>query len=251
MSAQSPLPIHMAGAGPTTFTRSITVPPGLPWRQLKAATLEARRATPMAMGALELRLKRLRPWRANRSATFAAVYMRSEELRSAYIARTRVDGVDVEVRFESGGAARTRLTQHVLLLLAASAAILLGGTSILSALQTRGEAESELQTLRAQLDREKATVFREMRAKEQSRALEGLSGRGARLRDVLEEMAAISTLRVPGVPIEAYHWRADGSAVEVRGQANPFPEGEAERAPKQIRPGVWLWIVAREKESQR
>src|SRR4051812_4519545 len=89
-----------AGAAtPQVFKRVIATPSGPPWRQVRAAQLEARHGAPLPIGELMFRLKRIAPWSLGQPGRFAAFYIRTREYRSAFEAIVDVEGTPVTVAF--------------------------------------------------------------------------------------------------------------------------------------------------------
>lgn len=230
-----------ASPTPPVFVRAIQTPPALPWVQRRIAALDAQRSAPVAYRGLTLRLKRLRPWKFKRHGSFAAVYVRTEDVGAGFVVDSTLNHFSFQVRFEPRTAKRSRHLQTGLFMIAATTAALSVGWAAVTILDRRASASARLGDIEAGLDGDLRRLRGEIERRRYSVALEGLDQRGATAADILRDMANVSQALGPDIPIEGYHWRVDGVGVEVRGDSQPFPEGWT-RSARTLRPGVWLWV---------
>lgn len=71
-----------------------------------------------------------------------------------------------------------------------------------------------------------------------------LEGRTAE--DVIDALRTVTTARDPAARIDSFLWEGGDWALEVRGQTTPLTATDMQRAPKPVRPGVWLWVKPQE-----
>jgi hypothetical protein len=231
---------------PRVFVRAISTPPGLPWDQHRAAALEARMGAPLPLDTVAWQLRRLSAWRSDAPGRFAAFYVRAQEVRQRLTTEVEVEGRRLQVDFLSPAerARRQRLIGGVAAA-AAVAAMALAGTAML-ALQARSDAAARLDML------EQKTAAR-LRQAEKGAALKGQAlildrarMRGRSLGQALDDLAQVSAAKAPDARVQAFHWDRGYVAVEVRGDAAPFPGlgARMQKSARPLRPGVWLWIMA-------
>ena len=233
-------------AEPKVFVRTISTPPGLPWEQGRVADLEARHGSPLPIGEVLYRVRRLEGWRPGSPGRFAAFYVLAGEVDGRLDASAEVDGQTLTVTFVTGGArvAEAGLAVARTGLIAALAALLIAGVA--AALNRRAETAAALQVveLRAEAKLKRAEAAR--RGGDLDRLLGLELERGVRLRDALGDLAWASNAKAPDARIEALHWEPGLLAVTVKGEGSPFQavtDREIRRADRPVRPGTWLWGV--------
>lgn len=230
---------------PTIFAKAITTPPALPWDQASAAELEARRAAPLPMAGLTLRLKRLEPWRPRLDGKYAALYIRTDQIGAGFVGSARVGDRTVVADFRPPGETLARAKQTGFVLITAAIAAVLTITGISAALASRHSTRddliqlSRLATLR--LNRAQVAGL----SKRQGAALASVQERGTALSDALADLAKASASRKPDVRLESFHWRPIAYGVAVRGDGVPFASNVAKRVDQPLRPDVWVWVIPR------
>jgi len=230
--------------GPKVFVRTILVPAGFPWEQSQGADLEARNGSPLPIADVVYRLKRLDGWRPGAPGRFASFYVLAREIDGQLEAAAQVDGKSIGVTFVSAAedGRRAKLLGAVGVVVAAVSFGLV--LSIGLAMTRRAEitASLEIAEQKAQVKFKGARVKERLQA--QDLALTAWPDKGARLGEVLADIAWVSSARDPSVRIEALHWDRGYIAVEARGMTAPMlltGERTLERSAKPIRSGVWLW----------
>jgi len=235
---------------PAVFTRVLATPPGLPWDQARVARLEAARAAPVAIEGLTLRLKRLAPWRNGKAGSFAAFYVKTEALGGGFRTSKVIDGRTVAVEFKSRAQAKAEGRLLALFVGIGGGAAVAVLTAIIAAAAIRHSGDQRLDDLARRSSHELRQAQVTSALKRQNAALRGVDNPGAYVGEVLEDLAWASRTRRPDVPVEGFHWRPAGFGVEVRGgEAQPFADARVLRADRPLRPGVWLWIKARQPQA--
>lgn len=239
-----PDPIEEAQSKPNVFVRTMMTPAGFPWQQRRSADLDARLGSPLPMGDVTYRIKRLEGWRFGAAARFAAFYVLARDVGERLEAHTQVDGREVRVVFETGSPSIKRTGRVGLVALVIA---VIGGAIVLTgglALMRRLETESRLQLVEQKVQAASRKSVVESRLKKQATALGALSNPGASISDVLADIGSTGAMKAPSSRIEAFHWDQGLIAVEARGKTVPFeaPPGQRlRRSSKPIRSGVWLW----------
>ena len=233
---------------PKILSRTIQVPPGLPWDQSRAAQLEARHGAPLPMSELVCRVRRLESWTPGAAGRFAAFYVLTRDLTGRLDGTVPVDGRTVRVSFLTAEGQRHRTRWMLGLAVGLGLSGLIAVTSLGAVLLRRAEAEASLGAVEMRAAGKLRSAQMGGRMKAQNRALDAQLNRGAPLRDVLTDLAWASSTKAPDAHIEAYHWSPSLLAAEVRGDQMPFlatGNRRVERSAKPLRPGVWLWGVSR------
>jgi hypothetical protein len=230
---------------PKVFARSISVPPGAPWDQARAARLEARVGAPLPLAEIEHQLRRLGSWRPGQPARFAAFYVRTADVGQRLTTQALVDARWLEVTFVSR-AERERQARRMSIALAAVAVglvTLLASAAV--AISARGTAEGELSSIEQLADAKQKIAGAVELQHRQAGALEAAGVRGRSLSDYLDDLDWAASAKAPGARIQAVHWQRGAMAIEARGDAAPFnPVGRSvTKVDKPLRPGVWLWGV--------
>ena len=235
------------GSESKVFARSITAPPGAPWDQLRVARLEARVGAPLPLGEVVFQLRRLEAWRPGRAARFAAFYIRSSDIVGSLSTRAFVDGRWMAVSFTSKREreARARRVGLALAALGGGLLVLLAAGAV--AISARQAAEGQLADLE-RLANAKAHLARTTALQlQQARALAAAGVRGRSLYDLLTDLDWASSTKAPGARVQALHWQGGVMAIEARGDSPPVNDvaRPVTKVGAAIRPGVWLWGVAR------
>ncbi|MDO8297670.1 MAG: hypothetical protein Q7T19_14665 [Caulobacter sp.] len=227
------------------FVRPIPTRAAMPWDQARAAALEARLNAPLPIGELAWQIRRLQPWRPGAPGRYVAIYARREDVRDGLTAAADVDGRAVPVQFPSPGKRREQVRRLAVVGTGAGLAAFLLVSSVISVLAVRVRAAAQLDALeQATAGRlEQTRAQKALQAQEQAITAAGLTGR--RASRVLNDLAWAARSKAPDAGVEGFLWEGTLFAVEVRGEANPFPAADrrVERSASPVRPGVWLWGV--------
>lgn len=246
------LPLKDIGPEPTSntpqlFVRAIVVPPGAPWEQARAAGLEARHGAPLPIGELMHQVRRLSPWSPGRPGRYAVFYLRAQEYREPFETALEVDGQPVKVAFgtpirQLAGLQRVGIAVGALV---AAGAVIGGGVTLALSAQAQASTRLEAAEALAAADLKAAQAARTRR--EEMGDVRILAAAARPLDDILGDLAWIATSKTPEGRIVGVHWEAGLLAVEARGEQPPFlaVDRPLQRADKPVRPGVWLWAVAR------
>lgn len=230
---------------PKVFARSISIPPGAPWDQSRAARLEARAGAPLPLAEIEHQLRRLEGWRPGAPGKFAAFYVRTTDIGAQLTSQTLVDGRWVEVTFVSR-AERERIARRAAIVLgAAGAGLLMLIASVAVAISSRASNADQLASLeQLAIAKQRIAQSSDVQRREAA-ALQAAGVRGRGLNDYLADLDWAAGAKAPGARIQAIHWDHGAMAVEARGEVAPFnPVGRvATKLDKPLRPGVWLWGV--------
>jgi len=230
---------------PQVFMRVFTTPPGAPWEQMRAASMEVRHGAPLPIADLMFRVRRLESWRPGGPGRYAAFYIRSRDYRVPFETEVDVEGQAHTVAFGTNPqkALQMRRLAVVAGIVALTGIILAGGGALASSV--RAEAEARLSRLEQQSRQKLKTAQSYKRQKELAADLETATAGRVRMSDVLEDLAWVATAKSADARIVAVHWEQGVLAAEVQGEGSPFPapDRQVERYEKAIRPGVWLWGV--------
>jgi hypothetical protein len=230
---------------PAVFVRVVPAPPGFPWEQARAAALEARAGAPLPIAEVVFRLRRLDPWRPGAPARFAACYVRAQEAAETFEARVQVEGRSFTLRFTSSRDRDQRARRLGAIAAIAGVTSLLFGLALSTAISVRGDVEARLAAAELSSGHRLRVAKTQDRIYRESRLLETTSGPHRAVRDVLGDLAWLARSKAPTAHIDAVHWEQGYMAVEVRGDAAPFPNADRQvlKSQKPVRPGVWLWGV--------
>jgi hypothetical protein len=230
-------------APPPVLTRTISAPPGWPWEQSRGAALEARHGAPLPIAQMYLQLKRLTPWRAKQSASFAAFYVRAAEITARFETVVEVEGRAMTVMFEPPEAASDRARRSLVAGLAAAGVAALLTISSTGALLARAEGEQRLSAM----ERDVAVRLRRAEALQAARrdsATLTLIQPGDRLVAPVTDLAWAMAARAPDARIEAWRWDHGAVEVEARGDAPPLIDTRRVMSRDgSARPGVWRWRI--------
>lgn len=232
-------------AEPKVFARSISVPPGAPWDQARAARLEARVGAPLPLGEVSYQLRRLDSWRPGQAAKFAAFYVRAKDVGQRLRAECLVDGRTMEVVFVSRVERERRARGVTLVAVVAALGTVLALASIAVAISARHSAEVQLAGLE-KLSVVKSRMAKALEAEHRSASALDVAGMQNRsLSNYLLDLDWASSAKAPGARIQALHWDRGAMAVEARGDAAPLAGGDREltKIGKPLKPGLWLWGV--------
>jgi len=233
-------------AEPKVFVRTISTPPGLPWEQGRVADLEARHGSPLPIGEVLYRVRRLEGWRPGSPGRFAAFYVLAGEVGGRLDASAEVDGQALTVTFVTGSAhvAEAGLAAARTVVIGVLAVLLIA--AVAAAVNRRAETTGALQVVELRADGKLKRAETARRGRDLDRLLGLELERGVRLRDALGDIAWASNARAPDARIEALHWEPGFLAVTVKGEGSPFQavtDREIRRADRPVRPGTWLWGV--------
>lgn len=230
-------------APPKIFARVTNAPPGWPWEQTRGAMLEARHGAPLPIEQMQVRLRRLTPWRPNQPARFAAFYVRAAEVTPRLDAVVDVEGQPTPVTFEPPEALARRARLSLLAGVAAAGVAALLFVSITGALLARAEGEQQL----AAMERDAAAKLRRaetLQAARRDSASLTLIQPGDRVAAPLSDLAWAMAMRAPDARIEAWHWDHGVVEVEARGEAPPFVDARrAMSGSGPVHRGVWRWRI--------
>lgn len=237
------------GAEPQVFVRTFAIPAGLPWDQGRAARLEARHGAPLPIVELNHRLKRMGGWAPGRAGQFAVFYVRKADVISAFETTVDVDGEPVRVAFGVSANRLPRLRALGVIVAAGMASVLLLGAAGVASLTARAQATQRLETLEATAAAKLRLARRAQAARDQSARLAKAQGQASEARDVLADLAWLAQAKTPDARIVAVHWDRGLIAIEARGPAAPVGTADRQvvRATRPVRPGVWLWGIARDR----
>lgn len=231
---------------PQVFVRPFFAPAGMPWDQARMADLDARLGAPLPLTELTYRVRRLEPWRPARPCRYAAFYVRAADVGQGFVAEPEVDGAPVKVAFLSRAETRRRVRRVTAILGAAALSAVSCIAAGLAVVSARGSTADRLDAVeeRAAVQLRRAEALEA--AKRQARVLDAVHIDGRRVRDALNDIAWASAGKSATARVEGLHWDRGYMALEVRGDAPPFerPDRLVQRAPKPMRPGVWLWGVS-------
>lgn len=244
---ESPNPPAKA-PGPTVFVRTFSAPAGMPWDQARVAALEARSGAPLALAGVIWQVRRLEAWSPNRTARYAAFYVRAEEAGEDLQHTVEVNGRSMRVWFLSNAERNRRARRLGLLAAVTCGAALAVSGAVSSALAVREETAERLDAV-GKIASAKYRMARDAdRQRLMAQSLQAAGVSGLALDNVLADLAWASGAKSPDAHIEAFHWDHGHIAVEVRGDVPPFLSGRVMvKADKPLRPRVWLWGVEPQK----
>jgi len=233
------------------FGRSISVPPGFPWDQAKAARLEARVSSPLPAHEVALQMRRLDAWAPGRPARYAAFYARRADVRAGLSELVEIDGVPLEVLFASPETAARRRTTVIAIAASVAAFVSVLVVSVGAAMTARCDAEEQVSRLELSIDQRTHALAVRSKSLNEARALDnsGLADRD--IDHVLNDLAWVGANKGADVRFLSWYWDRGVMAVEVRGSAPPFSASDREirRAEKPTQRGVWLYGIASAKAS--
>lgn len=230
---------------PQVFVRTFVVPPGAPWVQGRAATLEVRHGAPLPLADLMHRVRRREGWRPGQAGRFAAFYIRRADYSMPFETIVDVDGDAFRIAFGANAQDFQRLRRLALAGLAAAVIAGLVASGGVAALNARADASGRLDTLSRQIDA-RLRQGRQIAAQaDVMQALARAQGHTALSTQVLDDLDWLAHARTADAQILAVHWDHGLMVVESRGEASPVSASgrEVVRAPRPARPGVWLWGV--------
>lgn len=232
---------------PQVFVRALSVPPGAPWEQARAARLDARHGAPLPIGELMHQVRRLEPWGPGKAGRYAALYVRAREYQAPFETDVEVGGRTLRAQFGARAVDRDRARMLALVagLLVVSGAALGGG--LMLALGARSEATARLEAAE-QLAASRLKMAEGVRARQQqARELRDLVGQARPMGEVVGDLTWVATSKAPEARILAVRWEGGLLAAEARGETPPFQSVDrpVAKASRPLRPGVWLWGVGR------
>lgn len=240
------LDIEVERDAPRVFTRVISTPPGMPWDQTRAATLETRIGAPLPISEVAWRLRRLDPWSPGRPGRFAAVYLRIADVGAGLTVSPEVEGRVITVRFLSFAEQKRQATRALIgaVAIAGLLALIVGGIAL--ALRARARTEVELAQGEATAARQLKKAEDLAQLKRQSRVLQAERLSGLQLGDLVQDLNWAASAKTPAAQFEGVHWDHGFMAVEVRGDAPAFfrLDRPVQKSVRPARAGVWLWGVS-------
>lgn len=239
-------PELIADERPQVLLRALTTPPAMPWDQARAAELSARLQTPLPADVVTWKLRRLTPWRPGAVARFLAAYVRRADVGGGLSVTQAFEGQPYAFEFLPPGQREAMVRQFTLAAAAAGVAVLVAALAVVGAVQARGEAQRQLSSLELTLERRarQAASQAELDRRDQALAAGGLEAqRPARM---LADLAWVAQSRADPVRLEAVLWEPGLTAIEVRGDEEPFQatDRKVQRASRPVRPGVALWGIS-------
>jgi len=245
MNIASPLPIGVDPPPPQVFSRVFSTPPGPPWRQARAAKLEAWHGAPIPIADLIHRVKRLNPWAAGAPGRYAAFYVRAREFSAPFETTVEVDGRQITVAFGAPALPLARAGAVGALLVAILASLTLLGAGFWLGLSARMEVSARLDIAEQTAAARSRSMTQLKRRADQARALRVVVGSNRPIGALFDDLRWVSVNKAPDARIDALHWDHGLLVVEARGESPPFlaPDRTLRRSDKPIRRGVWLWGV--------
>lgn len=238
--------VDLAAPEAALFVKPVTTRPAMPWDQARAAALEARMNAPLPIAQLAWQLRRLEPWKPGAPGRYAAIYARREDVRDGLNAVTDLDGRSIPVQFPSPGKRQEQARRLAIAGTVAGIAAFLLVSSGISVFAAHARASAELEQLEATTVRRLSQTRAQNALSAQSQAIAQAGLVNRRASRVLDDLAWASRGKAAEVGIEGFIWEPSLFAVQVRGEASPFPvaDRKVERSSSQVRPGVWLWGVS-------
>lgn len=231
---------------PQVLLRAVTTPPAPPWDQARAAEMEARLQAPLPADVVTWRLRRLEPWRPGQAGRYLAAYVRRTEIGEGLSTTETFDGAGYTFDFLPPGKREAMVRRVALVAAGAGVATLVTALALVAAIQARGEAATQLASIELTLDRRQAQAASQAELARRDQILVNAGLEAQRPYRALADLAWIGQSRVQTVTLEAALWEPGLTAVEVRGEGEPFQATDRllRRAPKPVRPGVNLWGVS-------
>ena len=231
-------------ASSASFTRQISTPTALPWRQSQMAELEARLGAPAPIEQLVYRVRRTSPWRARDHGQFEVEYAHAP-LGGAPPRRLLFGTIPLPSS-SSSESRQAELRSAAIIVALIAAALILPIAAVTQTVSIRGARSAAILDLEQHADVvERRAKFAARRAAEAKR-FDRLQVRELSPAQVLQDLNWVSVHKLPGVTISGVHWAHGIAALETSSAASPVDSTEhaTERAPRPLRPGVWLWGVA-------
>ena len=232
--------------GPQVLLRALTTPATLPWNQARLAQMEARLQAPLPPNVVVWKLRRLDPWRPGAAGRFLAAYVRQPDVGNGLSVTQTFEGRRHAFEFHPPGQRQAEIRRFGLAAVAAGAATLTLAVAVMSAVQTRLAAESQLAALELVLDRWQRQAASQADLSRHDRVLVEAGLENQRAARTLADLAWVAQNRSEGVSIEGALWEPGITAVEIRGDLAPFESAErmVRRSTRPVRPGVSLWGVS-------
>ena len=225
------------------FTRAVTVPPGWPWDQTRAASLEALHTSPVSGDAVTTLVRRLRPWRFNEPGEFAAVYLRGGAELGGQSFDIQIQGQTLRVEVPSRAKREALMKERLWQIGSAVAIAIIVFAIITIALQRREELEDRLSQAELRVDHQAKEAQAVARAKSDARMLAAMDLKDQGVDAALRDLEYVAFTRETTSRVDAFYWRKGFWAVEAHGDAPPVAaaDGLLQRSVKPVRSGVWLW----------
>lgn len=235
-----------ASAGPYVMT--IGTPAGMPWDQWRLARLEAENSSPLPLDQLRYALRRIGRWRPGQPGRFAGAFFHRDGVRGEQAHVQELDGVELQflVRDEaSTRAARIRRWTPL-------ACISIAAVSLLAAfplaLADRNTANTALELLRQQAQRNLAARENARRQHAENISLAQVGARGSSLANALDDIGWLARARDPASGIVALEWTPDGLLISSAGPSNPIAAKDRTITPASAPGPVSQWIASSPEE---
>jgi hypothetical protein len=176
---------------------------------------------------------------------FSAVYVKSDPAIDRQVVKIRVGKRLQALQFSSEPSRRSAARANLVAAVAAVTAIILTVGATGAAVAERRRADASLAQLRVSAARELKAQRRVTELREDAAKLRAVTGDRAAVSEVVEALTDASRDRSESAQVEGFHWRAEGAALEVRGEDDPFVHPKAKRISEPLRPGVYLWVLSK------
>lgn len=231
---------------PQVLLRALTTPATFPWVQARVAEMEARLQAPLPPDVVVWKLKRLTPWRSGVAARFLAAYVRRPDVGEGLSVTQSFEGRNHVFEFLPPGQRQQHLRRFGMAAAAAGAATLVTAMALFTAVQTRLESQTQLNSLELVLARQQRQAASQAEVGRRDQILVNAGLEGQRPSRMLADLAWVARNRIDGVSIEGALWEPGLTAVEIRGDQEPFQTADrmVRKSTRQVRPGVSLWGVS-------
>ena len=233
-------------SGPQVLLRAVTTPPAPPWDQSRAADMEARLQAPLPAEVVSWRMRRSEAWRPGQPGRYIVAYVRRSDVGEGFSTLETFEGRSYPFEFLPPGQREATIRRFTLAAAGAGAVTLVATFAVVAAIQARGEAEVRLNSVELTVARRQAQAVSQAELARRDQTLAGAGLDAQRPARALSDLAWVAQNRSEGVGIEAALWEPGLTAVEVRGDQQPFTAVDRmlRRAARPVRPGVSLWGIS-------
>ena len=234
------------------FTRVMTIPPGWPWDQSRAAMLEARLASPTSNDGVSIIVHRLKAWALGEGGEFVAIYLRAGDQMPAQGIDIDVLGRTVHIDMPSRAARTEQLKDQATRIAAVMVMVVVVLGLIALAFERRAALEDRLTNTEFQVEHEARAARAVTRAKQDAEALSEL-GVTDGLDHAINDLTYVTVAKDPAARLDAFYWSKGFWAVEARGNDAPIKDSGVtlQKSAKPVHPGVWLWAASDPSSSSR
>lgn len=231
---------------PKVFTRVISTPPGMPWRQARMADLEARQSAPLPLSDVTYRVRRLGLW-DGRAARFAAFYVRSADFTETFVAEAAVDGDKFKLRMVHPSEDRRRASRAATLGLTAAVLTIVLAAGLTSAGAHKQRLSETLDQAEQQASSRQRQAGAIHRRTQEATLLASAAKQDLTVDNVVADLNWVAANRNTEARVQAFHWQNGALAVEALGPNPPIDAigRPLQRSAKPVRPGIWAWVAAR------